>query len=129
MLDVGKAGDSTASSTVVAVQPRGSKPPLFCVHGGDGGVLFYHNLGARFDHGRPLYALPHWMAVVGSCLPLTHGIAAARLVAAGASLSSVGTLLWKEALVGSCYYAAAYVLINLTVDLLYAFIDPRIRYD
>ncbi len=25
--------------------------------------------------------------------------------------------------------AAAYVLINLTVDLLYAFIDPRIRYD
>jgi peptide/nickel transport system permease protein len=25
--------------------------------------------------------------------------------------------------------AATYVLINLVVDLLYAFIDPRIRYD
>jgi peptide/nickel transport system permease protein len=25
--------------------------------------------------------------------------------------------------------AAAYVIINLLVDLLYAFIDPRIRYD
>jgi ABC-type dipeptide/oligopeptide/nickel transport system permease component len=25
--------------------------------------------------------------------------------------------------------AATYVLINLGVDLLYAFIDPRIRYD
>jgi peptide/nickel transport system permease protein len=25
--------------------------------------------------------------------------------------------------------AAAYVLINLAVDILYAFIDPRIRYD
>ena len=25
--------------------------------------------------------------------------------------------------------AAAYVLINLAVDMLYAFIDPRIRYD
>jgi ABC-type dipeptide/oligopeptide/nickel transport system permease component len=25
--------------------------------------------------------------------------------------------------------AAAYVLINLAVDMVYAFIDPRIRYD
>jgi peptide/nickel transport system permease protein len=25
--------------------------------------------------------------------------------------------------------AAAYVLINLIVDLLYAYIDPRVRYD
>ncbi|MEA3187678.1 MAG: hypothetical protein QOD99_1508 [Chthoniobacter sp.] len=44
-------------SPVVAVQPRGTKPPFFCVHGADGGVLFYRDLGARFDTARPLYAL------------------------------------------------------------------------
>src|SRR5919202_6587976 len=37
----------------------------------------------------PLSALPKWMQVIGSGIPLTHGIAAARRVAAGASLSSV----------------------------------------
>jgi ABC-2 type transport system permease protein len=61
----------------------------------------------------PLSALPHWMAVVGSGLPLTHGIAAARHVAAGASLGSVSTLLWKEALIGACYYLAAYFLMRI----------------
>jgi ABC-2 type transport system permease protein len=61
----------------------------------------------------PLYLLPHWMRVVGSGMPLTHGIAAARAVAAGASLSAVSTLLWKEALIGLCYSAAAYVLLRV----------------
>ena len=37
----------------------------------------------------PLSVLPGWMSAVGRCLPLTHGIAAAREVAAGASLGSV----------------------------------------
>ncbi|MDQ2983458.1 MAG: ABC transporter permease [Actinomycetota bacterium] len=48
----------------------------------------------------PLSALPGWMEAIGRCLPLTHGIAAAREVTAGASLGSVGGLLWREALVG-----------------------------
>ncbi len=61
----------------------------------------------------PLSALPHWMQVVGSGMPLTHGIAAAREVAAGASVSSVATLVWKEALVGACYFLAAYLLLRL----------------
>ena len=34
----------------------------------------------------PLSVLPGWMSAVGRCLPLTHGIAAAREVAGGASL-------------------------------------------
>ena len=34
----------------------------------------------------PLDVLPGWMSLVGRCLPLTHGIAAAREVAGGASL-------------------------------------------
>jgi ABC-2 type transport system permease protein len=61
----------------------------------------------------PLSALPEWMQVIGRGMPLTHGIEAARRVAAGASLSSVGGLLWKEALIGGCYFAAAYVLLRV----------------
>src|ERR671932_732748 len=36
----------------------------------------------------PLSALPHWMEIIGSGMPLTHGIEAARQIARGASLSS-----------------------------------------
>ena len=35
----------------------------------------------------PLDELPGWMQAVGNSLPLTHGIEAAREVAAGAPLS------------------------------------------
>jgi ABC-2 type transport system permease protein len=61
----------------------------------------------------PLSALPHWMQVVGSGMPLTHGIEAARHIAHGAALSSVGTLVWKEALIGACYFAVGYVLLRV----------------
>jgi hypothetical protein len=37
-----------------------------------------------------------WLAQIGRLMPLTHGIAAAREVAAGASLSSVSGLVWTE---------------------------------
>ena len=45
----------------------------------------------------PLSVLPGWMSAIGRCLPLTHGIAAAREVAAGASLGDVSGLVWTEA--------------------------------
>ena len=45
----------------------------------------------------PLSVLPGWMSAIGRCLPLTHGIAAAREVAAGASLGDVAGLVWTEA--------------------------------
>ena len=61
----------------------------------------------------PLSALPHWMAVIGRCMPLTHGIEAARAVAHGAALSSVTGLVGTEALIGACYFAAAYVLLRV----------------
>jgi ABC-2 type transport system permease protein len=60
----------------------------------------------------PLDRLPGWMATIGSGLPLTHGIAAAREVAAGASLGSVSTLVWKEAAVGAAWTLVAYVLLR-----------------
>jgi len=61
----------------------------------------------------PLAALPGWMATIGRCLPLTHGIAAARAVAAGVPLSSVSGLVWREAAIGACYFAAAYLLMRI----------------
>ncbi|HEU4330040.1 MAG TPA: ABC transporter permease [Lapillicoccus sp.] len=50
-------------------------------------------------------ALPPWMAAVSPWLPLSHTIAAAREIVAGASLSSVGGLLLQEAVVGVLYGA------------------------
>ena len=49
----------------------------------------------------PLDVLPGWMAAIGRCLPLTHGIAAAREVAAGASLGDVAGLVWTELGIGA----------------------------
>lgn len=54
--------------------------------------------------------LPGWLAAVGRCLPLTHGIEAARGIAGGDSLGDVSGLLWTEALVGLAYATAAYGL-------------------
>ena len=61
----------------------------------------------------PLSALPEWLAQIGRMLPLTHGIAAAREIAAGASLSSVGGLVWTEVLVGAVWGALALVFVHL----------------
>ena len=61
----------------------------------------------------PLSALPKWMQVVGSGMPLTHGIEAARRVAHGASVSSVGGLIGTEALIGLCYFAVGYLLLRV----------------
>jgi ABC-2 type transport system permease protein len=58
----------------------------------------------------PLDALPAWMSAIGRCLPLTHGIAAAREVAAGASLGHVAGLVGPELGI-----AAAYALAGLTL--------------
>jgi ABC-2 type transport system permease protein len=60
----------------------------------------------------PLDRLPDWMATIGSGLPLTHGIAAARDVAAGASLGNVSTLVWKEVAVGAAWALLSYGLLR-----------------
>lgn len=57
--------------------------------------------------------LPGWMAAIGRGLPLTHGIQAARRVAAGASLGDVGGLVVTEALIGLAYAVAGYALFRL----------------
>jgi ABC-2 type transport system permease protein len=58
----------------------------------------------------PLDVLPGWMSAVSRCLPLTHGIAAARQVAAGASLGHVSGLITTELGI-----ACAYALAGLTL--------------
>jgi ABC-2 type transport system permease protein len=58
----------------------------------------------------PLSVLPDWMQAIGRSVPLTHGIEAARKVAAGASLASVADLVLTEAAIGAAYATAAFLL-------------------
>jgi len=57
--------------------------------------------------------LPNWLGAIGRCLPLTHGIEAARQIAAGTPVGDVSGLLWTEAGIGLAYATAAYVLFRV----------------
>jgi ABC-2 type transport system permease protein len=57
--------------------------------------------------------LPDWLGAIGRCLPLTHGIEAARQIAAGTPVGDVSGLLWTELLIGLAYATAAYVLFRV----------------
>ncbi|HEX6871416.1 MAG TPA: ABC transporter permease, partial [Micromonosporaceae bacterium] len=59
----------------------------------------------------PLASLPAWMTATAQWLPLTHGIAAAREVAAGANLSDVGAGLAAEAGLGALYLGIGLALL------------------
>jgi ABC-2 type transport system permease protein len=61
----------------------------------------------------PLDTLPGWMSAIGRCLPLTHGIAAAREVAAGASLGDVAGLVATELAIAAAYAAAGLALFRI----------------
>jgi ABC-2 type transport system permease protein len=61
----------------------------------------------------PLSELPGWMAAIGRCLPLTHGIMAAREIAAGAPLGEVAGLVWTELAIACAYAVAGFVLFRL----------------
>jgi len=61
----------------------------------------------------PLGTLPGWMSAIGRCLPLTHGIAAAREVAAGAPLGHVGGLVGTELGIAAAYALAGLVLFRV----------------
>ena len=51
----------------------------------------------------PLVSLPGWVAATAQWLPLTHGIAAARELAAGAGVAAIVGQLGIEALLGLLY--------------------------
>lgn len=62
----------------------------------------------------PVRDLPGWLQAVSSVVPLTHGIDAARRLAAGASFATVGGLVATEALIGFVYAALGYGLLRGT---------------
>jgi len=61
----------------------------------------------------PLSRLPGWLRAIGDVLPLTHGIAAGRQLAAGASYSHVSHLLAREGLVGCTYLVIGIVALRV----------------
>lgn len=50
-------GASPDWSPLVAIQPNGSRPPFFCMHGGGGNVLIYRELSRHLGIDQPFYGL------------------------------------------------------------------------
>ncbi|MBE9179857.1 amino acid adenylation domain-containing protein [Oculatella sp. LEGE 06141] len=48
---------STPWKALVAIQPNGTKPPLFCVHARNGNVLSYYHLAHYLGNDQPVYGL------------------------------------------------------------------------
>ena len=48
---------SSGWSPLVAIQPEGSRPPLFCMHGAGGNILVYRDLARRLGSNQPFYGL------------------------------------------------------------------------
>jgi ABC-2 type transport system permease protein len=59
----------------------------------------------------PLVSLPAWMSSVAQWLPLTHGIEAARQLAAGRELSEIGADLGTELALGALYAVLGLILL------------------
>ncbi len=67
-------------SPLVAIQPNGSRPPFFCIHGAGGNVLIYRDLSRHLGPDQPFYGLQA-QGLDGSCPPLTTIEDMARLYA------------------------------------------------
>ena len=63
-------GHCSGWSPLVAVQPSGSLPPLFCFHGAGGNVLMYRQLSRYLGTDQPLYGLQS-LGMDGTSPPLT----------------------------------------------------------
>lgn len=61
----------------------------------------------------PIESLPDWMEAVGRSVPLTHGIMAARDIAAGAPLGAVRDLVMTELGIGLTYALIAFALFRI----------------
>jgi ABC-2 type transport system permease protein len=60
----------------------------------------------------PLDELPDWVQAVSSVIPLTHGIEAAREVAAGVPLGDVSDLVVTEWAIGAVYLAVGLAMLR-----------------
>ncbi len=63
------ADTGQVSTTTVAIQPQGHLPPLFAVHGGDGGVVFYRGVAQKLGRDRPFYAFEAPALTAGGPIP------------------------------------------------------------
>jgi amino acid adenylation domain-containing protein len=54
---VREGGGTGSWSSLVPIQPRGTRPPLFCIHAAGGNVLFYRDLALRLGEDQPFYGL------------------------------------------------------------------------
>lgn len=52
-----KIADYNGSPCLVRVSPDGSRPPFFCVHGGDGNAVYFRDLARYLGAEQPFYAL------------------------------------------------------------------------
>jgi amino acid adenylation domain-containing protein len=73
-------------SSLIPIQPLGSKPPIFCIHGGAGTILHLAALARRLGNDQPFYGLQS-RGLYGGALPLktveemaTHYLAEMREV-------------------------------------------------
>ena len=67
---------TTQTSSVVALQPRGTQPPFYCLPGAGGGVLYFHPLAQAMGNDQPFYALES-VGLDGKTPPFTTVEAAA----------------------------------------------------
>lgn len=54
---IDREDETVTWSPLVALQPKGNKPPLFCPHAAGGNVLIYRNLAPYLGETQPLYGL------------------------------------------------------------------------
>ncbi|MGD0987093.1 MAG: alpha/beta fold hydrolase [Candidatus Sulfotelmatobacter sp.] len=57
-------------SPLIAIQPFGSRPPLFCMHGAGGTVLMYRELAQHLGEDQPFFGLQA-QGLDGSSAPIT----------------------------------------------------------
>jgi len=61
----------TRWSSLVTIQPKGSRPPFFCMHGAGGNVLIYRELSNHLGEDQPFYGLQS-QGLDGNSEPLTR---------------------------------------------------------
>jgi amino acid adenylation domain-containing protein len=92
---------STRWSSLVPIQPRGTQPRLFCVHGGAGTVLLYQDLARHLGEDQPVFGL-QMRGLFGNGAPQTRTEAmAAHYIQEIRSLQPNGPYL----LAGYCFGA------------------------
>jgi amino acid adenylation domain-containing protein len=62
-------GDGSRWTSLIPIQPHGSQPPIFCIHGGAGTILHLEALSRRLGSDQPFYGLQS-KGLYGGAAPL-----------------------------------------------------------